>query len=91
MIQNSLSWIKNNFKLLSTDCTKFGAGYKVLALKIDGQKSLAWRIVWTVIVLAGMAVAFLFIYNAAENFLKSTVVTTIHSTTGDLFLLCHDK
>ena len=50
----------------------------------DGQKSRPWRIVWTTIVLAGIAVACFFIFNAADNFLKSTVVTTIHSTTVPL-------
>ena len=50
----------------------------------DGQKSLSLRIVWTLTVLASITLCFLFIYNAAENFLKSTVVTTIHSTTVPL-------
>ena len=43
-----------------------------------------WKIVWSVIVLASVAVASLFIYEAAEEFTKSTVVTTIQSTTVPL-------
>ena len=43
-----------------------------------------WRYIWSVIVLASIGVASLFIYKAAEEFTKSTVVTTIHSTTEPL-------
>ena len=40
-----------------------------------------WKILWSMIVLASIAVASTFIYKAAEEFTKSTVVTTIQSTT----------
>jgi amiloride-sensitive sodium channel len=43
-----------------------------------------WRAVWSTIVLASVGVASIFIYKAAEEFTKSTVVTTIHSTTEPL-------
>ena len=43
-----------------------------------------WKIVWTIIVLASIVVASLFIYKSAEDFTKSTVVTTIQSTTVPL-------
>lgn len=44
----------------------------------------AWKIVWTIVVLASVAVASLFITKASQDFTKSTVVTTIHSTTVPL-------
>ena len=43
-----------------------------------------WRYVWLSIVIASIGVASLFIYKAAEDFTRSTVVTTIHSTTEPL-------
>ena len=52
-------------------------------ISVHGGKT-AWRIVWTAIVLTSIGVASLFIYKAAEDFTKSTVVTTIHSTTEPL-------
>ena len=48
------------------------------------KDSKYWKIVWTIIVLASIIVASLFIYKAAEDFTKSTVVTTIQSTTVPL-------
>ena len=52
-------------------------------ISVHGGKT-AWRIVWTAIVLTSVVVASYFIYKAAEDFTKSTVVTTIHSTTEPL-------
>ena len=43
-----------------------------------------WRNVWLTIVIASIGVASVFIYKAAEDFTRSTVVTTIHSTTEPL-------
>ena len=43
-----------------------------------------WKIVWGIIVVASIIVASIFIYKAAEDFTKSTVVTTIQSTTVPL-------
>ena len=43
-----------------------------------------WKIVWGLIVLASIAMASTFIYTATEDFLNSTVVTTIQSTTVPL-------
>ncbi len=43
-----------------------------------------WRLAWTMVVLASVGVASLFIYKASEEFTKATVVTTIHSTTEPL-------
>jgi len=43
-----------------------------------------WRALWLTIVLASIGVASVFIYKASEEFTKSTVVTTIHSTTEPL-------
>ena len=48
------------------------------------KDSKFWKIIWTFIVLASIIVASLFIYKAAEDFTKSTVVTTIQSTTVPL-------
>ncbi len=47
-------------------------------------KDKKFKIVWASIVLASVAVASLFIYKASEEFTKSTVVTTIQSTTVPL-------
>ena len=52
-------------------------------ISVHGGKA-AWRIVWSFIVLTSVVVAAYFIYKAAEDFTKSTVVTTIHSTTEPL-------
>ena len=52
-------------------------------ISVHGGRT-AWRLVWTAIVLTSVGVASLFIYKAAEDFTKSTVVTTIHSTTEPL-------
>ena len=43
-----------------------------------------WRVVWTIIVFGSVGVALAFVYKAAEEFTKATVVTTIHSTTEPL-------
>ena len=45
---------------------------------------MAGRLVWTAIVLSSGGVASFLIYMAAEDFIKSKVVTTIHSTTEPL-------
>ena len=52
-------------------------------ISVHGGKA-AWRIVWSFIVLTSVVVAAYFIYKAAEDFTKSTVVTTIDSTTEPL-------
>ena len=52
-------------------------------ISVHGGKT-AWRIVWAAIVLTSIGVASVFIFKAAEDFTKSTVVTTIHSTTEPL-------
>ena len=51
---------------------------------ISGSSKSYWKVVWSAIVLTSIGVASLFIYKAAEEFTKSTVVTTIHSTTEPL-------
>jgi hypothetical protein len=44
----------------------------------------AWRYAWTLIVITSISVAAVFVFKAAEEFTKATVVTTIHSTTESL-------
>ena len=48
------------------------------------QDKREWKLVWAFVVLASVAMASTFIYKAAEDFMNSTVVTTIHSTTVPL-------
>ncbi len=43
-----------------------------------------WRFSWSLVVLASVGVAAFFVFWAAEEFSKATVVTTIHSTTEPL-------
>ncbi|CAB4068103.1 ASICN [Lepeophtheirus salmonis] len=50
---------------------------------IGSDKSI-WRIIWLLIVAASIGIASIFIYEAVEDFTKSTVVTTIYSTTVPL-------
>ena len=50
----------------------------------SGRGGRFWRFAWTLVVLASVGVASLFIYKASEEFTKATVVTTIHSTTEPL-------
>ena len=51
---------------------------------ISGSTRKAWKFVWSAIVLTSIGVASVFIYKAAQDFTRSTVVTTIHSTTEPL-------
>jgi hypothetical protein len=43
-----------------------------------------WRHIWVMIVCASIMIASFFIFTAASDFNRSTVVTTIHSTTESL-------
>ncbi|QQP35948.1 Uncharacterized protein FKW44_020902, partial [Caligus rogercresseyi] len=49
-----------------------------------GSDKPVWRIIWLLIVAASIGIASIFIYEAVDDFTKSTVVTTIHSTTVPL-------
>ena len=51
---------------------------------ISGSTRPAWKLIWMVIVMTSVGVAAVFIYKAAEDFTKSTVVTTIRSTSEPL-------
>ena len=43
-----------------------------------------WRYIWLLVVVASIITASIFVYEATEEFNKSTIVTTIQSTTVPL-------
>ena len=51
---------------------------------ISGSTRRAWKVIWLAIVMTSIGVAAVFIFKAAEDFTKSTVVTTIQSTSEAL-------
>ncbi len=59
-------------------------GWLYMSSSGGGRRGSFWRFAWTLVVLASIGVASIFIYKASEEFTKATVVTTIHSTTEPL-------